>query len=125
MAIYSPSSTPSAPQASGTVSGDPGAGHRVLAPLSQILQSWGWPADVLISACRGDVLFSRQQDIPHHRSEEWKGVLFIIAGLSPPFILIFTRPGFAQSFGCVFAGSNNVSNLSLPHAFTISLANGF
>src|SRR5450756_2551491 len=57
--------------------------------------------------------------------EERKYALFLIDLFAPPFNLIFTRPGFAQSFGCSLLGSNSVSNLNLAHAFTISLAMGF
>lgn len=85
-----------------------------------------WPLDVAILMYRGGVL----DDVVNIKGSKYiydsnRGILFLMLGLFPPLILIFTRPGFAQSFGCDFAGSNRVSNLNLPHAATISRAIGF
>lgn len=45
--------------------------------------------------------------------------------LPPSFTNTLTRPGFAQSRGCVFPGSNTVFSPSNCTASTISLASGF
>jgi len=56
---------------------------------------------------------------------EKRNILFFTSPFWPPFNLTFTLPGFAQSFGWLFAGSNRLSIRNLEHAAAISLARGF
>lgn len=73
------------------------------------------------------MMFCFRVNGPNLRTESIpeRNILFFTFLFLPPFNLILTRPGFAQSLGWIFVGSKSVSKPNRLHAFTISLASGF
>lgn len=93
----------------------------------QWLELKDWLSDGRILKYRDGVLklVSRRSRSRLGRRGSKCDVLFLILVFLPPLSLIFTRPGFDQSLGWIFVGSNSVSSPNRPQALTISRARGF
>ncbi|TLD24037.1 hypothetical protein PspLS_06580 [Pyricularia sp. CBS 133598] len=58
-------------------------------------------------------------------TRRYRWCLFLTCWLPDPLTLTLTRPGLAQSRGCVLVGSNSACSCRLPQAWAISRASGF